>query len=420
MVTITRSTIVSNIGAGPGALLNIEGTFTITDSAIVGNGGDPYAGVGLGNVRGALTIVNSTITRNFGGVVAGILNGGQLLIVSSTIADNFRTGQLGEEGGGIVTQGAGTTVLQNTILARNGARPDCRGPVTSLGSNLIGDPTGCTITLHASDLTGAPGFGAFIDDGTPGHGHLPLLPTSQAINAGNNDACPAQDQVGQPRVGRCDIGAVEFSSAIPTPPVPLISTVAGDSNGDGVQDLAGRDGNYQVWQCVASQPQCTFLGGWLFLMVAGDVDGDGTDDLAGLGWGYGIWTMIHGQWQQLPGLLHQLVIGDFYGDGKQHLAGLWGNTIWREPRLGWWEYLPGYLTSIVAGDFNDDGVDDLAGLSVGSTVYAHAGGQWYWLPGFLPTLQTEPQADGTAALVGSLGTCWYRMATFGTWQVLRC
>jgi hypothetical protein len=37
-----------------------------------------------------------------------------------------------------------------------------------------------------------------------------LLPGSPAIDAGNNTACPATDQLETPRRGRCDIGAVEF------------------------------------------------------------------------------------------------------------------------------------------------------------------------------------------------------------------
>jgi hypothetical protein len=114
----------------------------------------------------------------------------------------------------------------NTILAGNTRQPigtstpvpdDCAGAATSLGHNLIGEPTGCTITLQPSDLTGDPGLGPFTDNGRPGNGHFPLLPTSQAIDAGDDAACPRRDQLGQrrvniPRVGtsRCDIGAIEF------------------------------------------------------------------------------------------------------------------------------------------------------------------------------------------------------------------
>jgi hypothetical protein len=65
--------------------------------------------------------------------------------------------------------------------------------------------------LAAGDRTGDPGLGTFTDDGTPGRGYLPLLPTSRAIDAGDPAACPATDQLGQLRVTPCDIGAVEFS-----------------------------------------------------------------------------------------------------------------------------------------------------------------------------------------------------------------
>ena len=72
-------------------------------------------------------------------------------------------------------------------------------------------------------MTGDPGFGAFTDNGTPGHGHVPLLPTSQAINAGDATACPATDQLGQPRLGQCDIGAIEFHPSDTTPPTITIA-----------------------------------------------------------------------------------------------------------------------------------------------------------------------------------------------------
>ena len=88
----------------------------------------------------------------------------------------------------------------------------CDGSGTSLGNNLIGDPTGCTfpIILQPTDLTGDPGLDTFMDNGRPGNGHFPLLPTSQAIDAGNDAVCPRRDQIGQRRIGHCDIGAIRF------------------------------------------------------------------------------------------------------------------------------------------------------------------------------------------------------------------
>jgi hypothetical protein len=110
------------------------------------------------------------------------------------------------------------TTLQNTILAHNqwvaGFPEDCPGAIPSLGNNLIGTLAGliseCPLTLQPTDLTGDPGLGDFTDNGEPGNGHFPLLETSQAINAGNDRACPKRDQIGNEREGSCDIGSIEF------------------------------------------------------------------------------------------------------------------------------------------------------------------------------------------------------------------
>ncbi len=230
---IAQSSIVRNGANFPNrAAGNISnsGTLYLTASIITEN----FAGSSLTNF-GTLTIHNSTIAENenFAGV-GGIVNeGGTLTILNSTIARNISAGfpPLGA-GAGIWnapsdgTRPLGTVTVQNTILAQNtfeeprsgiSGGPDCSGPITSLGTNLIGDPTGCTITLQASDLTGDPGLGDFTDNGRPGNGHVPLLPTSQAIDAGNDAVCPRRDQLGQRRVdipdvgtSRCDIGAIEF------------------------------------------------------------------------------------------------------------------------------------------------------------------------------------------------------------------
>jgi hypothetical protein len=103
--------------------------------------------------------------------------------------------------------------LQNTILALNSGTDCSGGPITSLGNNIIGDNS-CDISLLSTDLTGDPGLGDFVDDGTPGRGHFPLNPGSQAVDAGNSGACPATDQLGLPRVGECDIGAIEFQGQL--------------------------------------------------------------------------------------------------------------------------------------------------------------------------------------------------------------
>jgi hypothetical protein len=237
-VTITHTTFADNLAiGGGGALLNV-GTATLTHTTFVrnqasgiGNFGTLtltsstlrdstpiFGGSGISN-HGSLMILNSTLSGNtaFSGG-GGIDNVGRLMILNSTLSGN--TALFGGSGG-ILSRSSGSVALQNTILALNTVEdspsPDCAGPVTSLGHNLIGDSTGCTLILQPSDLTGDPGLGLFTDNGRPGNGHFPLLPTSQAIDAGDDAACPRRDQLGQRRVNipgvgtsRCDIGAIEF------------------------------------------------------------------------------------------------------------------------------------------------------------------------------------------------------------------
>jgi hypothetical protein len=224
LVEIVNSTITGNRANGhffaPGGGLALAGgTLTITNSTIADNVSIAIvpSGGGLTMSRGTLTITNSMITGNHGG---GLETSGGT-ITNSTIAGNSARTTGGPSVSGGITAG-GPVSLQNTILANNSSAetmgPDCQGPVTSLDYNLIGDPSGCAITLQQHDLTGPPGLDAFTDNGMPGNGHFPLLSTSQAINAGNDAACPLTDQLGQPRAGRCDIGAIEFQ---PTNRCPL-------------------------------------------------------------------------------------------------------------------------------------------------------------------------------------------------------
>jgi hypothetical protein len=234
-MTIMHTTFVRNeashFGGGltNGGIMLIANT-TFEDNRVTGLPTDPGPPPGQGGGAivngGILTLTNSTLRGNSAPSDGGILTGGGILtVLNSTLSGNTAAAlnPFGSDGGGIFSRSSvgGSVALQNTIVALNtlddGSSSDCAGPVTSLGTNLLGDPTGCTITLRASDLTGDPGLGDFTDTGRPGQGHFPLLPTSQAIDAGNDIVCPRRDQIGQRRVNipgvgtsRCDIGAIEF------------------------------------------------------------------------------------------------------------------------------------------------------------------------------------------------------------------
>jgi hypothetical protein len=224
VVTLMETTLAGNhTDFGPGGALFNDGTMSLTNSMVAGNMAGVFGG-GIFSSSGRLTITNTTFAGNRtagtgssgsprgGGAIWN--SGGTVTILNTTLAGN--TAPPPDNGGGLFNF-SGTMTLQNTILARNTAEaggPDCwgtvQGTVTSLGYNLLGDPTGCTITLLDTDLTGDPKLGDFTDDSTPGGGYFPLLPDSPAIDAGHDEVCPETDQLGQPRVGRCDIGAIEF------------------------------------------------------------------------------------------------------------------------------------------------------------------------------------------------------------------
>jgi hypothetical protein len=251
-VTLTNSTLHDNRagGSGGGIFTFADESVTLTNSTLThntsagylaGEGGGAANGGGLANLGGTVTLTNCTLAHNTayarGTYVradipasgGGITNfSGTVMLTNCTVARNTA---YGDTGGGGLANSDGLTTLQHTILALNAApyasppSDDCVGVVTSLGTNLIGDPIGCTITLQSSDLMGDPGLDAFTEDFglTPGHGHFPLLATSQAINVGNHVACPPTDQLGQPRVDQCDIGAIEFQPRDTTPPAITVS-----------------------------------------------------------------------------------------------------------------------------------------------------------------------------------------------------
>jgi hypothetical protein len=205
-VTIVQTAFVGNwsyIGGGFG--LYGGGTMTVTNATIRENEGSEMGG-GLSVNGGQLTMMNSTIAHNSAGKGGGgYLLGATTRLVNVTVADNRSHGVDGIIGG---------MELQNTILARNLSYSgyygvDCMG-FTSLGNNLLGDLTGCAGTPLLSDAIGEPGLADFINNEQPGHGQIPLLPMSRAIGAGNDATCPKKDQLGENRVGVCDIGAIEF------------------------------------------------------------------------------------------------------------------------------------------------------------------------------------------------------------------
>jgi hypothetical protein len=244
-LTLTASTVSGNTvsctasasghcGTQGGGLW-LEGTLTLTNSIVSGNTAS-CSGTGCTAAAGGLllpfdtlTLTNSTVSGNTAscsGAGCGAAGGGltnrsdaTLTLRNSTVSGNTVScsgAGCTASGGGLINV-SGTVTLQNTIVAKQLAGPDCAGTITSNGFNLDSDNT-CHLT-QPSDKPNVsnPLLGPLQDNGGPTFTHA-LLPGSPAIDAVTSGCPPpATDQrgVARPQDGTgdgtaaCDIGAYE-------------------------------------------------------------------------------------------------------------------------------------------------------------------------------------------------------------------
>lgn len=245
---VLRNSIVEQnraIGGFGGGIGSVFGKITIENSTVRNNLSWQHGG-GIYNNSSQTRLVNTTIQGNRadddGG---GIWNNDTIEILSSTISGNFvGGGNVGRDGGGISNNSFGIVKLTNSTITGNevegfggGIRNDgdvvelantivaantlsrisghpldnCRGAMTSRGHN-IEDGSTCGLNGPGDKPNRDPKLGIFVGLDTPGWGYFPLLPGSPAVDAANNSSCTATDQLGAPRSGNCDIGAVEYHS----------------------------------------------------------------------------------------------------------------------------------------------------------------------------------------------------------------
>jgi CSLREA domain-containing protein len=247
-LSIVHSVVRQNTADGLGGGLATVGTLTVRDSSIAENEASNGGGGGIMvNQSGSANVIRSTIAHNraLGGRGGGLaVFDGTATLTNTTVSGNLAPSEVAEYAGGVSafsgtislrdstiaanvggTGGVtGPVTLQGTIVAENvGERgaPDCLGTITSLGFNLIGSTTGCTLKGRndGNHLNVDPNIGPLQQNGGPTATHA-LLPGSLAIDTAEGQ-CTTSDQRGieRPKDGTgdgkalCDIGAVERQSA---------------------------------------------------------------------------------------------------------------------------------------------------------------------------------------------------------------
>lgn len=214
-LTLINTTVADNMaGQSGGGIANEAGTLEVTNSTLSGNTA-VSAGGGIFNPAGAAAdLVNTTVSTNTADTGGGVYTGGELLLVSSTIAGNDAPTATAIYDPG--TPDAGPRSIANTLI-----EGDCGGtPFDSDGYNIESPGNTCGFD-QATDqpAEGELNLGPLADNGGPTKTHA-LLENSVAIDRIPQDNCVdgageplREDQRGEPRPAgagsTCDVGAFE-------------------------------------------------------------------------------------------------------------------------------------------------------------------------------------------------------------------
>jgi uncharacterized delta-60 repeat protein len=226
---------------------------------------------------------------------------------------------------------------------------------------------------------------------------------------------------------------------------------AGDVNGDGRSDVAGRNAAGQWW-VVASQPDGTFTNtqwagwwegaGWKDVTLA-DVTGDGKADVIGRtssgAWFVGVSTgsgFVTSQWAAWwePAGWKDVKFSDLNADGRADVlartsSGVWfagvsTGTAFATAQWATW-YEPAGWQDVNVADVNADGRADViartasgswfVGTSTGSGFVTTPWASWYEPAGWKDVRFADVTGDGRADLIArTSGGSWYVGASTGT------
>ncbi|MBK8022880.1 MAG: hypothetical protein IPK19_15975 [Chloroflexi bacterium] len=223
-LTITNSTISSNVARHGGAISTTASATTILTNSLIANNQADRNGGAVDMSSGTMFIINSTISGNSvtggspssGGGALFSFGSATITIINSTITNN--TAARAERSG--IFHTGGTLTIQNSIIANNNGANNCDGTITDGGNNIDNGPS-CGFGAGSFPNTN-PNLAPLASNGGPTQTHA-LLPGSPAINAGTNakavdqnGAALTTDQrgTGFPRINNTtvDIGAYESTS----------------------------------------------------------------------------------------------------------------------------------------------------------------------------------------------------------------
>ncbi len=237
-VSVHDSAIIGAIAktSGGGIYNKLSGNLTLINTTIYQNSALINGG-GLFNDGGIMTIINSTISENSTyGSGGGLWNNGEINLLNVTISKNKADKNFDGYGdGGGIFQNSGSFTTKNTIISGNfdsnlGLNfPDCSGQINSQGNNLIQNISGCSITgiTTGNQLNLEAQLLPLSNNGGTTKTHA-LASNSPAVDAGDTNGCPVEDQRGFPRPAgvSCDIGAFEVQDPIQHNPFTVVT--AGD------------------------------------------------------------------------------------------------------------------------------------------------------------------------------------------------
>ena len=253
--TLTNTNFIKNSASNNGGAMVNTGTTIMTNVNFLDNQAGKEGG-GIFNVS-ELTIKNATFSLNQASQGAGMsLSNGMVVLTNVTISGNIAT----QDGGAISVLQAKPTLINNTLTnnkaaLRGGAINNVMSEIqlintiisgndstsnqgnncytlqnhaitTSLGHNLEDENT-CMLDEPTDLINQNPLLAPLANNGGYGMTHA-LRVNSPAIDAGDMDTCPPQDQRGVGRMDGdgdsiviCDIGAFEYRRLVIPHPIPI-------------------------------------------------------------------------------------------------------------------------------------------------------------------------------------------------------